>query len=196
MYAHEKRYVWPFMFATIGLFLTGAWFGYRWVLPGAIKVLVLDFGHRFHPILTIDDYTGFFLSIILGLGIAFELPILMFFLSFFGIVDARFLLRHIKYGILIIFVIAAIICPLPDPFSMCLFASPLLVLYLLGVGVAFLVHPSRRKPTVRPHNQDLGILVLALLRLAALGLQVTRTAVQSRGRLPRLSRREPTMRPT
>ena len=99
MYAHEKRYVWPFMFATIGLFLAGAYFGYRWVLPGAIKVLVLDYGHRFHPILTIEDYTGFFLAIILGLGIAFELPILMFFLALFGMVDARFLLRNFKYGI-------------------------------------------------------------------------------------------------
>jgi sec-independent protein translocase protein TatC len=84
MYAHEKRYVWPFMSATIGLFLAGAYFGYRWVLPGAIRVLVLEYGHRFHPILTIEDYTGFFLAIILGLGIAFELPILMFFLALFG----------------------------------------------------------------------------------------------------------------
>jgi sec-independent protein translocase protein TatC len=145
MYQNEKKYVWPFMSATIGLFLAGAWFGYRWVLPGAIKVLVLDFGKRFHPILTIEDYTGFFLAVILGLGITFELPILIFFLAVFGIVDAKFLLKHIRYAVLIIFLISAIICPLPDPFSMCLFASPMLVLYLIGVGVAYFVHPSRRK---------------------------------------------------
>jgi len=113
MYANEKRYVVPFMAATIGLFLAGAWFGYHWVLP--------------------------------GLGICFELPILIFFLSLFGIVDAKFLLKHIRYAILVIFLISAIICPLPDPFSMILFASPMLVLYFLGVGVAFFVHPSRRK---------------------------------------------------
>jgi sec-independent protein translocase protein TatC len=145
MYSNEKRYVWPFMSATIGLFLCGAWFGYHWVLPGAIKVLVLDFGKRFHPILTIEDYTGFFLAVILGLGICFELPILIFFLSLFGIVDAKFLLKHIRYAILVIFLIAAIICPLPDPVSMCLFASPMLLLYFLGVGVAYFVHPTRRK---------------------------------------------------
>ncbi len=145
MYSHEKRYVWPFMSATIGLFLAGAWFGYRWVLPGAIKVLVLDFGKRFHPILTIDDYTGFFLAVILGLGITFELPILIFFLALFGIVDAKFLIRHIRYAILIIFVIAAVICPTPDPVGMTLFATPMLALYFVGVGVAFLVHPARRK---------------------------------------------------
>jgi len=145
MYAHEKRYVWPFMSATIGLFLAGAWFGYHYVLPGAIKVLVLDFGKRFHPILTRDDYTGFFLAVILGLGITFELPILIFFLALFGIVDAKFLVKNVRYAVLIIFVIAAVICPTPDPIGMCLFATPMLVLYLLGVGVAFLVHPARRK---------------------------------------------------
>ncbi len=145
MYSHEKRYVWPFMSATIGLFLAGAWFGYHYVLPGAIKVLVLDFGKRFHPILTIDDYTGFFLAVILGLGITFELPILIFFLALFGIVDAKFLIKHIRYAILIIFVVAAIICPTPDPVGMTLFATPMLALYMIGVGVAFVVHPARRK---------------------------------------------------
>jgi sec-independent protein translocase protein TatC len=168
LYAREKRYVWPFMIATIGLFLAGAYFGYHWVLPGAIKVLVLGFGHRFHPILTIEDYTGFFLAIILGLGIAFELPILMFFLALFGIVDSKFLLRNFQYGVMIIFIIAGIICPLPDPFSMCLFACPLIVLYLLGTGVAFLAHPSRRKSKAQTNGPGLGIVVLALFRLAAL----------------------------
>ena len=145
MYANEKKYVWPFMFCTIALFLTGAWFGYRYVLPGAIDVLVIKMAKDFHPILTIEDYTGFFLAVILGLGITFELPILIFFLALFGIVDGKFLLKHFRYAVLAIFVVAAIICPTPDPIGMCLFATPMLVLYFLGVGVAFLVHPNRRK---------------------------------------------------
>ncbi len=69
MYANEKTYVVPFMAATVGLFLAGAWFGYRYVLPGALNVLINGFGKQFHPIITIDDYTGFFLAIILGLGV-------------------------------------------------------------------------------------------------------------------------------
>ncbi|HEX9199881.1 MAG TPA: twin-arginine translocase subunit TatC [Acidobacteriaceae bacterium] len=146
MYANEKKYVTPFMGATVGLFLAGTWFGYRYVLPGAIKVLVMDIGKNFTHMITIDDYTGFFLAVILGLGICFELPILIFFLALFGIVDAKFLLRQFRYAILAIFLIAAIICPMPDPFSMCLFASPMLVLYFLGVGVAYFVHPNHRKP--------------------------------------------------
>ncbi len=145
LYASEKKYVVPFMTATIGLFMAGAWFGYHWVLPGAIKVLVLDFGKKFHPILTIEDYTQFFLAVILGLGICFELPILMFFLALFGIADAKFFLKQYRYAILIIFLVSAIICPLPDPVSMCLFASPMLALYILGVAVAWFVHPTRRK---------------------------------------------------
>jgi len=144
MYSNEKRYVVPFMAATVLLFFAGAYFGYM-ILPGTIKVLVLDFGKRFHPILTIEDYTGFFMAVILGLGICFELPIIIFFLSILGIVDAKFLIRHIRYAILVIFIISAIICPLPDPVSMCLFATPMLVLYMLGVGVAWFFNPKRRK---------------------------------------------------
>jgi sec-independent protein translocase protein TatC len=145
MYAHEKRYVWPFMFATVGLFLGGAWFGYRYVLPGAMKFLIIDFGKTFTHMITIEDYTGFFLAVILGLGITFELPILIFFLALFGIVDAKFLLKHFRYAVLAIFLVAAVICPDPSPVGMCLFASPMLVLYFVGVFVAFFVHPDRRK---------------------------------------------------
>jgi len=146
MYSKEKRYVVPFMGATVGLFLLGAYFGYRWVLPGALNVLILGFGAKInaHPMLTIEDYTQFFMSVIFGLGVCFELPILIFFLALFGIVDAKFLLRHFRYAILAIFIVAAIICPMQDPFSMCLFASPMLVLYFLGVAIAYYVHPNRR----------------------------------------------------
>ena len=145
MYSHEKKYVVPFMTATVGLFLAGAWFGYRWVLPGAMTFLIQDIGKNFSHMITIEDYTQFFLSVILGLGICFELPILMFFLALFGLVDGKFFLRQWRYAVLIIFLVSAIICPLQDPLSMCFFASPMLVLYFVGVGIAFYVHPNRRK---------------------------------------------------
>jgi sec-independent protein translocase protein TatC len=145
LYQKEKRFVIPFMSATIALFLTGASFGYFFVLPGALKILILGFGSGFNSIITIDEYTGFFLSIILGLGISFELPILIFFLALFGIVSPSFLWRNIRYAILIVFVVAAIICPSPDPWTMCIYAIPMLGLYVLGIGIAWYVHPSRRK---------------------------------------------------
>jgi sec-independent protein translocase protein TatC len=145
LYQKEQRFVIPFMAATVGLFLTGASFGYFWVLPAAIKILVVDFGHNFTPMISIEDYTGFFLSVILGLGISFEMPILIFFLALFGIVSPKFLWKNIRYAILAVFLVAAIITPSPDPWTMCIYALPMLGLYLIGIGVAWWVHPARRK---------------------------------------------------
>jgi sec-independent protein translocase protein TatC len=145
LYQKERRFVVPFMSATIALFLTGASFGYYYVLPGALKILIVGFGQNFTPIVTIDEYIGFFLSIILGLGISFEMPILIFFLAMFGIVSPRFLWKNIRYAILAVFLVAACICPSPDPWTMCLYAVPMLALYTIGIGVAWWVHPTRRK---------------------------------------------------
>jgi len=145
LYKKEQRFVIPFMGATVGLFLAGAAFGYYWVLPGALQILIVNFGHNFTPMVTIEEYTGFFMSIILGLGISFELPVLIFFLALFGIVSPSFLWRNIRYAILAVFIVAAVICPSPDPWTMCIYAVPMLVLYLIGIGVAWWVHPSRRK---------------------------------------------------
>jgi sec-independent protein translocase protein TatC len=133
------------MAATVGLFLTGAAFGYFWVLPGALKILIVDFGHNFTSMVTIEEYSGFFLSIILGLGISFEMPILIFFLALFGIVSPKFLWKNIRYAILAIFLVAAIITPSPDPWTMCIYAVPMMILYLIGIAVAWWVHPSRRR---------------------------------------------------
>ena len=145
LYQKEKRFVVPFMAATVSLFLVGAGFGYFFVLPGALKILILGFGSKFNPIVTIEEYTGFFLSIILGLGVSFELPIRIFFLALFGIVSPQFLWKNIRYAILAVFLVAAIICPSPDPSTMCFYAAPMLALYLVGIGVAWWVHPARRK---------------------------------------------------
>jgi sec-independent protein translocase protein TatC len=150
LYQKERRFVIPFMTATIGLFLSGAAFGYFWVLPAAIKILVIDFGQPYTPMISIEDYTSFFLSVILGLGISFELPILIFFLALFGIVSPKFLWSNIRYAILAVFIVASIITPSPDPWTMCIYAIPMLTLYLIGIGVAWWVHPSRKKKKQEP----------------------------------------------
>ena len=145
LYQKERRFVIPFMAATVGLFLAGAAFGYFYVLPSAIQILIVGFGHNFTSMVTIEDYSSFFLSVILGLGISFEMPILIFFLALFGIVSPKFLLKNMRYAILAVFVVAAVICPSPDPWTMCIYAIPMLALYLIGIAVAWWVHPSRRK---------------------------------------------------
>ena len=144
LYQNEKRYVVPFMSATILLFLAGAYFGYRWVYPGSLDFL-LSFNKDFRPVIEINEYTNLFLTVILGLGITFELPILVMFLSLFGIVSPKFLWKNLRYAILLIFIIAAIITPTPDVLTMCVFATPMLALYLLSIGVSWFVHPATRR---------------------------------------------------
>jgi sec-independent protein translocase protein TatC len=144
LYRQEKRYILPFMTATVGLFLAGAFFGYHYVYPGALNFLI-GYGDQFRPMVTVGEYTELFMTVILGLGITFELPILIFFLALFGIVSASWLWKNVRYAILIIFIISAIITPTPDVLSMCIFAAPMLVLYLISIGVAYMVHPTRRE---------------------------------------------------
>jgi len=153
LYQNERRFVIPFMGATVSLFLAGAAFGYFYVLPGAMEILILKFGHNFTSMVTIEDYSSFFLSIILGLGISFELPILIFFLALFGLVSPRFLWKNIRYAILAVFIVAAVICPSPDPWTMCVYAIPMLALYLVGIGVAWWVHPSHKEKRKKKETQ-------------------------------------------
>jgi sec-independent protein translocase protein TatC len=144
LYRREKRYVVPFMVSTIGLFTAGGYFGYKIAYPRALNFLI-DFSHQFQPMITIGEYTQLFLSIVLGMGLIFELPILVFFLSLMGIVSPGFMLKNFRYAILIIFIIAAIVTPTPDIVNMCIFAAPMVGLYALSVGVAWLVHPAQRR---------------------------------------------------
>jgi sec-independent protein translocase protein TatC len=144
LYRHEKRYVLPFMLSSIGLFLAGGYFGYKVVLPQAL-VFLIGYGKDFQPMITLSEYSSLFLTIIVGLGIIFEMPIVIFFLALMGIVSAGFMWRNIRYAILLIFVVAAIITPTPDILNMCIFAAPMVGLYILSTGIAWMVHPSRRR---------------------------------------------------
>jgi sec-independent protein translocase protein TatC len=143
LYRNEKRYVVPFMVSTISLFACGGYFGYKIVYPAALTFLI-NFGKQFQPMITIGEYTSLFLSIILGMGLIFEMPILVFFLSLMGIVSAGFMWKNFRYSILVIFIIAAIVTPTTDILNMCIFAAPMIALYAFSIGVAWLVHPKQR----------------------------------------------------
>jgi sec-independent protein translocase protein TatC len=132
------------MVSTILLFLSGGYFGYRIVYPRALGFLI-DIGKQFQPMITIGEYTQLFLSIVLGMGLIFEMPILVFFLALMGIMSPEFMVKNFRYSILVIFIIAAIVTPTPDIVNMCVFAAPMIVLYGLSIGVAHLVHPKRRE---------------------------------------------------
>lgn len=144
LYRRERRYAIPFMISTIALFTCGGYFGYKIVYPRALDFLI-DFGKQFQPMITIGEYTQLFLSIVLGMGLIFEMPILVFFLAFMGILSPGFMLKNFRYSILIIFIIAAIVTPTPDIVNMCIFAAPMIGLYAVSVGVAWIVHPKQRE---------------------------------------------------
>jgi sec-independent protein translocase protein TatC len=132
------------MASTVFLFVAGGYFGYRVVYPQALDFLI-GYGRQFQPMITIGEYTDLFLTIIIGLGVIFEMPILVFFLSLMGMVTAGFMWRNLRYAILIIFVIAAIVTPTTDILNMCIFAAPMVALYVVSIAIAFLVHPTRRR---------------------------------------------------
>jgi sec-independent protein translocase protein TatC len=144
LYRNEKRYVVPFMASTVSLFLAGGYFGYKLVYPQALEFLI-GYGKQFQPMITIGEYTDLFLTIIIGMGLIFELPILVFFLSLMGIVTAGWMWRNLRYSILVIFIIAAILTPTTDIMNMCIFAAPMVALYVVSIAIAWMVHPSQRR---------------------------------------------------
>jgi len=143
LYRTEKRYVLPFLISTVGLFIAGGAFGYKIVYPASLDFLI-GYGQRFQPMITIGEYTKLFVTITIGLGLIFEMPILVFFLALMRVITARWMWRNLRYSILVIFIIAAIVTPTADILNMCLFAAPMVALYLISIGVAWLVTSKRK----------------------------------------------------
>jgi sec-independent protein translocase protein TatC len=137
LYRNERRVVLPFVLFTTAFFLLGGYFGYAVAFPMVCRFL-LQVGADFKQVVTINEYFSMASKVILGLGLVFELPVLMLFLARIGVVNYRFLLRHFRYAVIVIFIIAAIITPTPDVATQSVFAIPMVLLYLLGVLVAWL----------------------------------------------------------
>ncbi|MDA8019391.1 MAG: twin-arginine translocase subunit TatC [Thermoanaerobaculia bacterium] len=137
LYRRERLLAGPFVLFGSLLFLAGGAFAYYVAFPFAVEFL-LGMGERFQATITVDRYLSFLMTVILGLGLMFELPTVIFFLARLGVVTPRFLLRHFRWAVLLIFVAAAIITPTPDVINLLVFALPTIGLYLVGVGVAAL----------------------------------------------------------
>jgi sec-independent protein translocase protein TatC len=143
LYRHEKRYVWPFVILSSSLFISGGFFAYKLAFPAALKFLV-EFGKRFQPMISINEYWNLALTIIVGVGLVFELPVIILILSIFGIVTPRFLLRHIRYAVLITAVVAAAIAPTPDWTTLFMFWIPMVGLYVVSIGVSWVVYLKKK----------------------------------------------------
>jgi sec-independent protein translocase protein TatC len=148
LYKHERSAIAGFLFSTVFLFIAGIAFGYFVTLPYVLNFL-MGFQSsslpNITPMITVNEYFDLTLMILLGLGLVFELPVLMFFLSLFGIVTPQFLWKNVRYAIALIAVVAAIITPTPDATTMLIFMAPMLGLYFIGMGVSWLVVRSKNK---------------------------------------------------
>jgi sec-independent protein translocase protein TatC len=142
LYQKEKKYVVPFVLFTSIFFIGGAAFAYYIAYPFACQFF-LKLGSEFKPVITVDDFFGLTIKMLLGIGLVFEMPTLIFFLSKMGMVTSRWMIKNYKYAVLIVFIIAAVITPTPDMISQSILAVPMLVLYTLSILVAFLFGKER-----------------------------------------------------
>ena len=145
LYRNERKYVWPFVGLTSTLFATGGYFAQALGFPAALKFLV-GYGNQFTAMVTINEYWDLAMSTIVAVGLVFELPMVLLLLSIFGIVTPRLLWRHARYAVLATAVVAAAIVPSSDMASTFVIWIPLVGLYLLSIGLSWLVQIRRRRP--------------------------------------------------
>jgi sec-independent protein translocase protein TatC len=145
LYAKEKKVVIPFMFFSSLCFFGGAYFAHTIAFPSMwVFFASYQLGQELEFLPTIDTTFSFYVKAVLGLGLVFQMPMMVFFLARFGVISAGMMLRKFKYAVLAIIVIAAIITPSSDPVNLAVFTAPMLGLYLLSIGVAWLFGKKRR----------------------------------------------------
>lgn len=147
LYRNERRAVTSFLLSSVSLFLAGTAFAYYVMLPITLRFLIGfgSFDPRITPMITMNEYLDFVLVILLGLGVIFQLPILIFILSLFGIVTPKFLWDNFRYAVLVIAIVSAVVTPTTDMVTMGVFMAPMLLLYVAGIGVSAVVVRDKRK---------------------------------------------------
>lgn len=140
LYNNEKKMILPFVVGGSVMFFVGVLFAYYVVTPFGFQFLITFGSFLYTPLINIEDYVGFFTKIMMGFGIAFELPVFAYFLALLGLVTDKTLKDFFKYAVLIIFVVAALLTP-PDVLTQLLMAAPLVLLYGLSILIVRAVNP-------------------------------------------------------
>lgn len=146
LYPREKRVAAPFVVVSTALFVLGAAFGHQIMFPVMFRFLAGFESSFVESAWTMREVFALISRLFLALGVSFELPVAIFFLAVTGLVDARQLMKGLPYAFLGAVVLGAVLTP-PDIISQLFLAGPLVLLYLVGVGVAFLVGRRRRRET-------------------------------------------------
>jgi sec-independent protein translocase protein TatC len=144
LYKRERRYAAPFVISSAGLFILGGCFAYFVAFRFGLEFLLgLGIGKGVDPSVNITEYYDLFVDVMLGVGIVFEIPVLLFLLTLIRVVNPSFLVRHSRYAILAIVVLAAIITPTGDVFNLALFATPMIILFYIGIFASYILVLSR-----------------------------------------------------
>jgi len=139
----ERRYLFWLVPSASFAFVVGVLFGYFVVLPFALQFLLETFAAGVvQSFISVDRYVSFVTRMLLALGIVFETPIFIYFLSVIGLVDTKKLARWRPYVVVLVAVIAAVITPTPDPFNQALVGIPMYLLYEVGILLSRIVRPS------------------------------------------------------
>lgn len=153
LYDNEKKYVIPFVISATFMFLCGAGFCYYFVIPLGFEFLIAFGGKLFTALPSIGEYVGFFTKLLVAFGLAFELPVITFFLAKIGLVDDEMLRKYFRHSIVLIFIFAAIVTP-PDVISQLLMAFPLIGLYGISIIIAKRVNPAEKDDTEEKDQKD------------------------------------------
>ncbi len=140
LYDNEKKMVLPFVFGGSIMFGVGVLFAYYVVTPFGFQFLITFGSFLYTPLINIEDYVGFFTKIMIGFGLAFELPVFTYFLAVLGMITDKSLKDFFKYAIIIIFIVAALLTP-PDVLTQLLMAGPLIILYGVSILIVRMVNP-------------------------------------------------------
>jgi sec-independent protein translocase protein TatC len=141
LYDNEKKMVIPFVVGGSVMFTIGVLFAYYVVTPFGFQFLITFGSFLYTPLINIEDYVGFFTKILLGFGIAFELPVVAYFLGLLGLITDKTMVRFFRYAIVMIFVLAALLTP-PDVLTQTLMAAPLIILYGVSIIILKYVNPE------------------------------------------------------
>lgn len=169
LYAKERRYAVPFIFTTALLFILGGAFCYFVALRLALGFLLGLAGDAgVQQVISLTSYYDMFFNLHVGMGVVFQMPVVIFFFTLMRITSPEFLLRNSRYAILLIFLAAAIITPTPDVTTMLTFAGPMVMLYYAGIGASYLI-VLKRDNRKFPWGMVALILIGLLLVAAAIG---------------------------
>ncbi|MBN1155769.1 twin-arginine translocase subunit TatC [candidate division KSB1 bacterium] len=150
----ERKYVPLIILFSCLFFLTGAAFCYYVIIPFGLKFLLGYQTSNLEPSITIKEYLSFVTLLVMVFGIVFELPLLSYFLTKIGILNPGFMRKHRRYGIVLIFIAAAILTP-PDVVTQLLLAGPLLILYEISILVsAFVIKSRSQNEDTSSPNED------------------------------------------